>query len=132
MSASATATEQEAIAATVQLYIDGVSAGDTAKLKQAFHEQAWMFGALGDQRVDMPINQMIEMAAAQPMNAAGTYEATITSVEQVDDAAVARLEESGCWGGVSFVDFFLLSRINGSWVIVGKNFAHTGGEMPAP
>ena len=71
------------------------------------------------------------MLEAKPMDVDGSYEASVTAVDQVDDAAVARLEESGCWGNVSFVDFFLLARIDGSWKIVSKSFAHTGGEPPA-
>jgi hypothetical protein len=63
------------------------------------------------------------------MNVDGSYQANLTSVDQMNDAATARLEETGCWGNVSFVDFFSLSRIDGSWKIVNKTFAHTGGEM---
>jgi len=59
-----------------------------------------------------------------------THEARITSVEQVGDAARVTLDETGCWGSVSFTDFFGLSKINGDWKIVSKVFAHTGGEMP--
>jgi Putative lumazine-binding len=29
------------------------------------------------------------------------------------------------------VDFFTLAKIGGTWKIVNKTFAHTGGEMPA-
>jgi Putative lumazine-binding len=130
MAATDTATDREAITAVVQLYIDGAADGDADKLKQAFDERAWMFGAVGDQRFDIPITAMIEMTAAQPMNVAGNYRATITSVASTGDAAMASLEESGCWGTVSFVDYFLLSRIDGTWKIVAKSFAHTGGEMP--
>jgi len=72
---------------------------------------------------------MIDMAASQPMDVDGSYSARVTSVEQVGDAAAARLEETGCWGAVSFVDFFALARIDGSWKIVNRTFAHTGGEM---
>jgi Putative lumazine-binding len=31
---------------------------------------------------------------------------------------------------LSFVDFFSLANIDGSWKIVNKTFAHTGGSMP--
>jgi hypothetical protein len=129
--ATTTATDREAITRTVQLYIDGSSTGDVSKLKEAFHEQAWMFGSLGGQRVDIPIAQMFEMVAGQPMDSAGTYSARVTSVEQVGDVATATLEETGCWGAVSFVDIFALARIDGAWKIVNKVFAHTGGEMPS-
>jgi hypothetical protein len=59
-----------------------------------------------------------------------SYEARIIPIEQIGDAARATLEERGCWGTVSFIDFFTLSKIDGDWKIVGKTFAHTGGEMP--
>ena len=126
-----TATEAAAIEEAVQRYIDGASKGDPAKLKEAFHDEAWMFGSVGDQRYDMPISQMAEMVTSQPLDSDGSYTARITSVEQVGDAATARLEEAGCWGGLSFVDFFTLAKIDGTWKIVNKTFAHTGGEMPA-
>ena len=130
MSAADTATDREAITAAVQLYIDGSADGDVEKLTQTFDERAWMFGTLGEERVDMPITSMIEMVAAQPMNAAGTYEANITAVVSTGDAATATVEETGCWGAVSFVDYFLLSRTDGTWKIVAKSLAHTGGDMP--
>ena len=130
MAATGTATEREAIEAAVQSYVDGASSGDATKLKEAFHPEAWMFGSVGEQRFDMPISQMIDMAASQPMDVNGSYSARVTSVEQVGDAATAVLEETGCWGAVSFVDIFALARIEGSWKIVNKTFAHTGGEMP--
>lgn len=124
-----TATEHGAITSAVQLYVDGARTGDVDRLKQAFDERAWMFGTLGGQRVDIPITEMIAMVEKQPMGE--TYEARITSVEQVGDAAIATVEESGCWGSVSFTDFFALSKIDGEWKVVSKVFAHTGGEMPA-
>jgi hypothetical protein len=131
MSTTETATDRDAITAVVQLYIDGSATGDASKLKQAFHPEARMYGSLGDQRLDMPIAELYPMLEAKPMDVDGSYEASVTAVDQVDDAAIARLEESGCWGNVSFVDFFLLARIDGSWKIVSKSFAHTGGEPPA-
>jgi hypothetical protein len=122
--------ERTAIESAVRLYIDGASTGDTAKLEQAFVDGAWMYGSVGGRRFDVPITQMIEMVAATPLGS-DAYEARITSVEQVGDAAVVRLEEDGCWGTVSFVDWFALAKIDGAWKIVNKAFAHTGGEMPA-
>lgn len=130
MAATEQATDRDAITAVVQLYIDGSADGDPSKLEQAFHPDARMYGSFGGQRLDIPISELYKMVEAQPMNAAGTYEARIASIDQANDAAVARLEESGCWGGVSFVDFFALAKIDGDWKIVNKAFAHTGGEMP--
>lgn len=122
--------ERAAIEAAVQLYIDGTSTGDVDKLKEAFVDGAWMYGSLGGQRFDIPITELAAMVAEHPLGS-DAYEARITSVEQVSDAAVVRLEEDGCWGTVSFVDWFSLAKIDGTWKIASKLFAHTGGEMPA-
>jgi hypothetical protein len=113
-----TATEQAAIEQAVQLYIDGASKGDAAKLKETFHDEAWMLGSIGGQRFDMPIAQMIETVTAQPLDSNGEFSARITAVEQVGDAATVRLEEDGCWGNLSFVDFFTLAKIEGGWKMV--------------
>ena len=128
MTTTETETERGAITRVVEAYIDGARTGDADRLMEAFDQRAWMFGSLGGQRVDVPIAEMIEMVKAQPMGE--TYEARITSVEQVGDAARVTLDETGCWGSVSFTDFFGLSKIDGEWKIVSKVFAHTGGEMP--
>ena len=131
MATTVTATERDAIATAVQTYIDGARERDAAKLHEVFHEQAWMFGAIGGQRIDVPIGKLIEMIEnGPPIDADGSYKAEITFVEQVGDAATATLEEEGCWGSVAFTDFFSLAKINGTWKIVNKTFAHTGGEMP--
>lgn len=130
MTTTDTVTEREAIERVAQLYAEGAGSGDAAKLRQAFHEDAWMYGTIGGKRSDMPIAKMIELLAAQPLDSDGGYTTRIASVEQVGDAAVVRLEEEGCWGSLSFVDFFSLARIDGTWKIVNKTFAHTGGELP--
>jgi hypothetical protein len=123
--------ERGAIENAVRLYIDGVSKGDADKLKTGFHSEAWMFGSVGGQRYDIPISQLIEMATSQPFDSAGSYKARITSVQQVDDAATAIVEEEGIWGSLSCVDFFALAKIDGSWKIVNKTFAQIAGEVPA-
>lgn len=122
--------DYDAIAGVIRLYIDGSAMGDRSKLEQAFHADARMYGALAGQRYDVPIEELFKMAAEGPMDTDGRYRARLTSVDQVGDVAVATLVEEGCWGTVSFVDYFSLIRIDGSWTIVNKVFAHTGGTPP--
>jgi Putative lumazine-binding len=121
--------DYDAIAATVQLYIDGSARGDAAKLTEGFHPDAQMYGAVGDDRYDEPITEYIKLVADSP--GGETLRARITSIVQAGDAASATVVEDGFWGTLSFVTFLTLSRIEGRWRIVNKNFAHTGGEMPA-
>jgi hypothetical protein len=127
---STVTADNRTVTGTMQLYIDGVAKGDTAKLEQAFHQDARMYGSVDGQRFDIPISDMIGMAASQPADVDGSYRATIRTVEEEKDAAIAILEEDGFWGALSFVDFFSLANIDGSWKIVNKTFAHTGGSMP--
>lgn len=116
----------------IQHYINGVTQGDADAMNAAFHSDARMFGALGDQRVDIPITDMIGMISAQPADVDGTFKATVRSIEEHGDIATAIVDEENFWGSVAFTDVFSLARIDGSWVIVNKVFTHTGGEPPAP
>ena len=125
-----TSSEQAEITRTVDLYVEGMRNGDGAKLREAFHPQAWMFGSLAGTRYDEPIDELIALVDGKPVDVDGSFRARIVSVEQVGDAAFAVLEEDGFWGTVSFTDFFTLARIDGAWKIVNKTFAHTGGEPP--
>lgn len=120
----------DAISQTVQLYIDGVRQGDASKLKEAFHNDARMFGSLAGTRYDVPIQALIDMSDGAPADT-GSYRGRIVSIQQTGDAAIATVAEDGFWGTVSFVDYFLVAKIDGNWTIVSKLFAHTGGEPPA-
>jgi hypothetical protein len=125
-----TGTEQAEITRVVDLYVDGVRDGDAAKLREAFHPQAWMFGSLAGTRYDEPIDELIALVDGKPVDVDGSFQARVVSVEQEGDAAFAVLEEDGFWGTVSFRDFFTLARIDGAWKMVNKTFAHTGGQPP--
>ncbi|HTF54368.1 MAG TPA: nuclear transport factor 2 family protein [Pseudonocardia sp.] len=61
---------------------------------------------------------------------AGRPRARILSVQQTGDAAVAVVAEEGYRGSLSFIDYLQLARIEGTWKVVSKLFAHTGGEVP--
>ncbi len=80
-------------AAALQLYIDGIANGDAAALEAAFHPDARMFGALGGQRVDIPITEMMAMVSAQPANVDGSFKATVRSIEEHGDVASATVDE---------------------------------------
>lgn len=119
----------EAISDVVQLYIDGAN-GNVAKLEEAFHPSAWMFGHVGPMQTNIPIQEFIAMVGGMPGLAGPAYRARITSIDVVGDAAVATLAEED-YMGCDFVDYFSMARIDGAWKIVNKTYAHTGGEPPA-
>ncbi len=117
------------ITRVVQLYIDGAN-GDVAKLEEAFHPSAWMFGHIGPMVTNIPIQDFVKMIADSPGLAGPSYRAVISGIDLHGDAAVATLTEQD-FMGCDFVDFFSLARIDGAWKIVNKTYAHTGGQPPS-
>ena len=122
-------SDYDAICRVLQLCTEGEAKGDVAKLREAFHEDARMFGSIAGERYDVPIEELFELAESEPADT-GNYRSRILSVHQTGDAAVGVVAEEGYWGSISFIDYFQLARIDGDWKIVCKLFAHTAGEPP--
>jgi hypothetical protein len=122
-------SDYDAICRVAQLCTEGEATGDVAKLREAFHADARMFGSLAGTRYDVPIAELFALAESAPADT-GNYRSRVLSVQQTGDAAVAVVAEEGYWGSVSFIDYLQLARIDGTWKIVSKLFAHTSGEPP--
>src|SRR4051812_42579996 len=120
---SAVLTDAEQISAKIDGYTRGCQTGDGTVLKGAFHPDARMFGHVGPDRYDITV--LGGMSAAVADKPTGNHTARILSIDVEGDAACVKLAESGFWGQ-DFIDYFLLSRIDGEWQIVAKSFAHTG------
>jgi len=120
---SSAISDAREIAAAIDQYTKGCETGDGSFLKAAFHPDARMFGAVGGDRHDIPVLGGMDAAVAEQPT--GGHDARILSVDVEGDAACVKLAESG-FRGQDFIDFFILSRINGNWQIVGKAFTHTG------
>ena len=121
--------DYDAIHRVLQIYAEGEAKGDVAKLREAFHADARMFGSLAGARYDVPIEELFKMAESEPADT-GNYRTRVLSVQQTGEAAVAVVAGEGYRGTVSFIDYFQLACIEGDWKIVSKLFAHTGGELP--
>lgn len=123
--------EDEAIATVLRLYIEGSANGDVAKLTQAFHEHARIYGSLNGTRYDIPVAEMIAIEERSPRNSDGRYTAHIMSIKQAGDVATATVEEDGCWGTASFTSFLSLVKFDDRWQIVVRVFAHVSGALPS-
>jgi Putative lumazine-binding len=123
--------DDEEIAGTLRLYIEGAANGDAAKLTKAFHEHARTYGSLNGTRYDISLTEMIAMEERSPRNSDGRYSAHIMSIDQAGDVATATLEEDGCWGTAPFTSFLSLVKLDGRWQIVTKVFAHVSGALPS-
>jgi hypothetical protein len=116
---NATISDSEQIAKKIGGYVRGCETGDETHFKGAFHPDSRMFGAVGSDRYDVPI--FGGMTAAVAENPVGAYDTKILSIDIEGDAACVKLAESRFWGE-DFIDYFLLSRIDGEWQIVAKSF----------
>lgn len=120
--------EIEAVKAVMQLYIEGAD-GDVAKLNQAFHPDARMFGHVGEARRDMPISQFIEGVSNAGANLTGPkYRAEMQDITVTGRAAVVTLVEQD-YRGCEFVNFFTLARFEDGWKLVSKTYTSTGGPF---
>ena len=113
-----------------QFYRDGAAKEDRDKLNEAFHEDARMFeGFMGTPYYDIPVAELFRLSETRPADMA-KYHGRIISLRRMGDIAFAAVSGDGFWGTVSFVDYFMLTRMDGKWKISSETFAHTGGEPP--
>lgn len=118
------------ICKVVDLAMEGAANGDVAKLREAFHGEARMFGEVDGKRYDEPICSFFELCQNHPLANGNKYRSRIVSVTRVGGAAMAMVAEDGCWGSAAFVDFFTVTRSGAAWKITNKTFAHTAGQIP--
>jgi hypothetical protein len=113
----------EAIAATLQRYIDGARAGDGTLMRRAFLEAAHIRGSYGGAPIDWTLSEFCRVIDRG--GAAADLTARIVNIEHVGSAAIARLEAEN-WRGTRYTDFFVLLKIDADWRIASKVFfAHS-------
>ncbi|MDP6390669.1 MAG: nuclear transport factor 2 family protein [Alphaproteobacteria bacterium] len=113
------ASEHDAIAKVAQHYIDGAKSGRGDDMKPAFHEDATIFGHVGDDLFAGPIEQLF--AWNDENGPASGLEARIANIDLVDTVATVRLELDN-WTGHRFTDLFTLLKLDGEWKITNKVF----------
>ena len=111
--------EYEAIARSVQHYLDGARAGSGATMKAAFHDDAQIFGFASDGLFAAPIQELFDRV--DKTGPAPDTQARIASIEIANTVATVRLELDQ-WAGRRFTDFFTLLKIDGTWTIMNKVF----------
>ena len=119
MTSSTGLSEYDAIAKTVQIYIDGGKSGKGADMKAAFHPEATIFGYVGAELFAGPIQHLFDW---NDQNGPATeLQGRITSIDLAGTVATVRLELDN-WTGHRFTDFFTMLKVNGEWKIMNKVF----------
>jgi hypothetical protein len=110
---------QEAIAATLQLYIDGARSGQASLMRRAFADWARVRGTYGGKPVDWSLEEFCGLI--EKNGPAAGLAARIVAIDYAGNAATARLEAQN-WRGTRYTDFFLLIRRDDTWRISDKIF----------
>ena len=112
-------SEYDAVANTIQLYINGGKSGRTDEMKRAFHPGATIFGYLGTDLIAGPIQVLFDW---NDQNGAATeLQGRIASIDIIETVATVRLELDN-WSGHRFTDLFTLLKVDGEWKIMNKVF----------
>ena len=120
MSTTATnMSDYEAIKETIQHYIDGAISGKGDDMKPAFHDDATIFGYVGDDLFAGPIHLLYEWNDNN--GPAKDLVPSIAEINVIGTVANARLELTN-WTGHRFTDLFNLLKVNGKWLIMNKVF----------
>ncbi|MGI9423702.1 MAG: nuclear transport factor 2 family protein [Hyphomicrobiaceae bacterium] len=108
-----------AIAKTLQRYIDGARSGRGGDMKPSFHEDATVFGYIGEDLFAGPIQLLFDWNDEN--GPATKLKAQIARVDLADSVATVRLELDN-WTGNRFTDLFTLLEVDGEWKIMNKVF----------
>ncbi len=122
-------SNHDAIATTVQHYIDGGKSGKGDDMKPAFHEDATVFGYVGADLFAGPIQKLF--AWNDDNGAATELQVRIASIDLTDTVATVRLELDN-WIGSRYTDMFTLLKVDGEWKIMNKVFHLHSSERKSP
>jgi len=112
-------SEYDAIAQTVQHYVDGAKSGRGGDMKPAFHQDATIFGYVGADLFAGPIQHLFEWNDKN--GPAAGLQARIAHIDIIGTIATVRLELDN-WTGHRFTDLFTLLKVGGEWKIMNKVF----------
>ena len=105
-------SDYDAIANTVQQYVNGGKSGRGDEMKLAFHADATIFGYVGPDLFAGPIQQLFDW---NDQNGPATeLQSRITSIDLIGTVATVRLELDN-WTGHRFTDMFTLLKVDGEW-----------------
>ncbi|MCZ6837157.1 MAG: nuclear transport factor 2 family protein [Planctomycetota bacterium] len=111
--------EYDVIAGVVQHYLDGAISGRGNDMKPAFHEDATVFGYVGEDLFAGPIQKLYDWT--DDNGPAPGLIAHIAHVKISETVATLRLELDD-WSGYRFTDLFTLLKVDGTWKIMNKVF----------
>ena len=111
--------DREAIARTIQTYVDGGKSGKSDVMKPAFHDGATIYGYIGPDLFGGPIQSLFDWNDGN--GPAAELKSNVTNIDIQGTIATARVELDN-WSGHRFTDMFTLLKTGGEWKIISKVF----------
>ena len=110
--------DAQIIKALLQDYFDGLYEGDVAKLRNVFHDDAWLKGNNYRKSRD----EWLGAVAARPIpkDERMDYGFKVISLDVVGDQAMAKVDVPLL--AAHFIDFLGLLKEDGTWKIVNKMY----------
>ena len=111
-------SDYETVIGLLNDYFDGLFEGDVEKLRNIFHDDAWLKG----NNYRKTLNEWLEAVANRPIprDEGMEYHFNIQSLEIIGDQAMAKVEAPLL--AAHFIDFLGLLKEDGQWKIVNKMY----------
>lgn len=118
-------TQVNDIVDTVQIYLDGLFEGDTAKLRQSFHPASSLFAVAADGKlVNMPREEWCKMVESRPSPKATGLTREHERILSIDITGpnTALVKLNCAIAPRFFTDYLSLIRLDGRWQVISKTF----------
>lgn len=110
--------DYNAVIATASRYVDGLREGSVATIKQAFHEEAVMYGFTNGQLLGGPISNLYSFVESNGKAAEITTRLDVLAITPT--TAVVRVDMEKDAIGADYNDYLTLIKINGDWKVIAK------------
>ena len=112
------------IGETIQIYFDGMHQGDTARLRKAFHADAFLFGYYHGEFSRISLEEwMAEVEGmAKPSDSGEIFDMRIVATDITGPTATVKV--ALLYAGLRFTDYLTLMKFDNTWKIINKSYHH--------
>ena len=112
--------DYEDVLAAMEGYVQGLKTGNVAELKKTFHQNAIMYGHLGNDLSQGSIDNLYTYV--EKFGAAPNIKTNLTVLHKTPTTAIVRIEMEHDAADEDFTDYHSLIKVNGEWKVVSKLF----------
>lgn len=112
--------DYEDVLVAMEGYVQGLKTGNVAELRKTFHQDAIMYGHLGEDLSQGSIDNLYTYV--EKFGAAPNIKTNLTVLHKTPTTAVVRIEMEHDAADEDFTDYHSLIKIDGEWKVVAKLF----------